>query len=157
MLARLSRTLTAGVLSLLSLAAFASPAAAPAKPVASIPQASPAGNLLQVLLGLIVVLALMALLAWALRRFNAGKALGQSNVRVVGGVSVGTRERVVVVEIADQWIVVGVAPGRVNALATMHKQETALADDPVPARNFSGWLAQNLDKRKQRDQDGATP
>lgn len=122
-------------------------AAAPAKAVTVVPAATSAGNLLQVLLGLIVVLALLALLAWVLRRFNAGKVMGNTDIRIVGGVNVGTRERVVVVEVADQWIVVGVAPGRVNALATMHKQESTLTNDPAPSNNFSNWLAQTLDKR----------
>lgn len=121
--------------------------------VASVPAPSPTGGLLQVLFGLIVVLGLMAALAWVLRRFNSAKGLGHADIRVIGGVSVGNRERVVVVEIADQWIVVGVAPGRVSAVATMQKQETTLAtdagiDSPVPpAKNFSNWLAQTIEKR----------
>lgn len=142
---RLLSALTAAALSLTSIHALATVTAK--TPAAVVPSATSAGNLLQVLLGLIVVLGLMALLAWVLRRFNAGKALGNSDIRIIGGVSVGTRERVVVVEIADQWIVVGVAPGRVNALATMHKQEVSVATDAVPAKNFSNWLAQTLDKR----------
>jgi len=141
---RILSTLAVTVLSLPYLNAFAATAAkAPVVGSAT----SSAGNLLQVLFGLIVVLGLMALLAWVLRRFNAGKALGNSDIRIVGGVSVGTRERVVVVEIADQWIVVGVAPGRVNALATMSKQETSITPDAAPSKNFSSWLAQTMDKR----------
>lgn len=118
--------------------------------VASMPAPSPTGGLLQVLLGLIVVLGLMAALAWVLRRFNSAKGLGHADIRVIGGVSVGNRERVVVVEIADQWIVVGVAPGRVSAVATMQKQDVAIAtesDATPPAKNFSNWLAQTLEKR----------
>ncbi len=118
--------------------------------VASMPAPSPTGGLLQVLLGLIVVLGLMAALAWVLRCFNSAKGLGHADIRVIGGVSVGNRERVVVVEIADQWIVVGVAQGRVSAVATMQKQDVAIATDSdatPPAKNFSNWLAQTLEKR----------
>jgi flagellar protein FliO/FliZ len=107
---------------------------------------SPAGSLFQVLLGLVAVLALMALCAWLLRRFNASKTSGNTTIRIIGGVSVGTRERVMVVEVADQWIVVGVAPGRVTQLSTMPKQE-AVASTDTPTRNFSSWLAQTLEKR----------
>lgn len=106
-----------------------------------------AGNLLQVLMGLIVVLALMAAVAWLLRRVNIGQRSSGGNIKIVGGVSVGTRERVMVVEVANQWIVVGVAPGRVNALATLPKQETTALTDAVPARNFSSWLTQIIEKR----------
>ena len=37
-------------------------------------------------------------------------------MRVVGGASVGTRERVVVVEVEDARLVLGVCPGRVQTL-----------------------------------------
>lgn len=108
---------------------------------------SQAGNLMQVLFGLVAVLGLMALAAWLLRRFNVSKGLGGANIRIIGGVSVGNRERVVVVEVADQWIVVGVAAGSVTALTTMPKQEAQEADTAVPAKNFSSWLAHTLEKR----------
>ena len=152
MYTRLVCTLPGSALLLSAAATWAAPAA---HPVAATPAVSSSGSLLQVIFGLIVVLGLMALLAWALRRFNAGKALGPSNIRVVGGVNVGPRERVMVVEIADQWVVVGVAPGRVNALATMQKQEAALAEDAAPAGNFSSWLTQTMDKRNKQTEPGS--
>lgn len=108
---------------------------------------STAGNLFQVLLGLIAVLGLMAAAAWLLRRFNTTKGGSNANIKIVGAVSVGNRERVVVVEIADQWVVVGVAPGRVNSLATMSKQETTLTPEAPSSGNFSTWLAQSIQKR----------
>ena len=107
-----------------------------------------AGSLLQVLLGLIVVLGLMAGSAWLIRRLGLSKLASQSTVKVVGGVSVGSRERILVVEVADQWIVVGVAPGRVNTLTTMEKQNLPAQPDTMPvATNFSAWLKQTIDKR----------
>ncbi|RXZ32937.1 flagellar biosynthetic protein FliO [Oxalobacteraceae bacterium CAVE-383] len=102
------------------------------------------------LFGLLLVLGLIICIAWLLKRSGLTPNMQASAAaRVVGGVSVGNRERVVVVEIADQWIVVGVAPGRVNALATMPKQESpaTLADDARPARNFSSWMKQTIEKR----------
>lgn len=118
-----------------------------------------AGNLMQVLLGLTAVLALMAGAAWLLKRFGVAGVAGNNVARVVGGVSVGNRERVVVVEIGDQWIVVGVAPGRVNALSTMARQETpaALTASAASARgtptapNFASWLKQTIDKRNGKN------
>ncbi|HEY0847055.1 MAG TPA: flagellar biosynthetic protein FliO [Noviherbaspirillum sp.] len=110
---------------------------------------SSAGNLLQVLFGLVVVLALMAGAAWILKRMGVAGAGANNVAKVVGGVSVGNRERVVVVEVADQWIVVGVAPGRVNALSTMPRQEHAVppAVSAPDGRNFAAWLKQTIDKR----------
>jgi flagellar protein FliO/FliZ len=113
-------------------------------------QAAPAssGSLLQVLLGLVVVLGLMAALAWMLRRMGMAKTTSAGTVKIIGGVNVGSRERILVVEVADQWIVVGVAPGRVNTLATMPRQEGIAPQDAVSAPpNFAAWLKQKIEKR----------
>lgn len=128
----------AGALMLFALAADA----AEQRPVDSV------GNLLQVLVGLVVVLALMAGAAWTLKRLGVTKGVAGSVAKIVGGVSVGSRERILVVEVGEQWIVVGVAPGRVNALATMQRRETGVAPVAAPeAKNFSAWLKQVIDKR----------
>ena len=109
--------------------------------------ASPTVSSLTMLSGLILVLALIAGIAWFLKRTGLTPGLQSSAAaKIVGGVSVGNRERVVVVEVADLWIVVGVAPGRVNALATMPKQETAAGAAPA-ANNFSSWMKQIIEKR----------
>ena len=106
------------------------------------------GGMFQVLLGLAVVLALMVGAAWFLKRMGvAGKTSG-GVARVVGGVSVGNRERVMVVEVADQWIVIGVAPGRVNALSTLPRQESMTTQHGEPvAGSFAAWLKQTIEKR----------
>ena len=142
----------AAALALLLHAGAALAAPGTSAPVAAVPP-SPAGGGFQVLFGLVVVLALMAGAVWLLKRFGPAHIAANANVKVVGGVSVGNRERVVVVEIADQWIVVGVAPGRVNALANMARQEAPASTivsgmpNPEPARSFSSWLKQTVDKR----------
>ena len=132
-----------------SIVALLTAVAAGARAAATGPAAPTAGNLFQVLLGLVAVLALMAGAAWLLKRFGLAKATGGSTVKIVGGVSVGSRERVIVVEVADQWIVIGVAPGRVNALATLPRQESIVAPDAdaPPAKHFAAWLKQTIDKR----------
>jgi flagellar protein FliO/FliZ len=59
-----------------------------------------------------------------------------------------------VVEVGDQWIVVGASPGRVNALATMPKGDAgataALAGHAPSASNFGDWLKQTIDKRNAK-------
>lgn len=125
------------------------PVAAAAPPVAS------SGNLLQVLLGLIVVMALMGGIVWMLRRMGIARSPAGSVAKIVGGLSVGNRERVLVVEVADQWIVVGVAPGRVSALASLPRQELpqtsqSLVRPGSDAQNFASWLKQTIEKRNAR-------
>lgn len=128
------------------------PAAAPAVATPAAPSApaaatSSAGSLLQVVFGLLVVLGLLAAALWFLKRMGGGRFAPGSVVKIIGGVSVGNRERVMVVEVADQWIVIGVAPGRVSTLASMPRQDTPAAQAAAGAPNFSAWLKQTIEKR----------
>ncbi|HEY8606473.1 MAG TPA: flagellar biosynthetic protein FliO [Noviherbaspirillum sp.] len=131
---------------LLSAPALAADAPASAAPAVG------AGSLAQVLLWLLVVLGLLAGTAWLMKRMGVAGAGAGNVARVVGGVSVGNREKVLVVEVADQWIVVGVAPGRVSALSTMPRQEIAVQPSPATVQqpNFAAWLKQTMDKRNGR-------
>ena len=54
-----------------------------------------------------------------------------ASLRVVSGVMVGQRERVVVVEVQGKWLVLGVAAQSVNLLCTLDKPEDVPADVPV--------------------------
>ena len=134
------------------------PAAPPAQPaVATAPvTAGPsAGNLLQTIFALILVLGLLAGLAWFMKRYGPKAGAGAANLRIVGALNLGGRERIMVIEVGDQWIVVGASPGRVNALATMPRQEgvpgqaTLNAYEPS-ASSFSEWLKQTIDKRNAK-------
>jgi flagellar protein FliO/FliZ len=106
---------------------------------------------LQTILALLFVLALLIGLAWFMKRYGPKVAGGNAAMRVVGSLSLGGRERVVVVEVGDQWIVVGASPGRVNALATIPRQEGApdalIQSGGLAATNFSEWLKQTIEKR----------
>jgi flagellar protein FliO/FliZ len=110
-----------------------------------------AGGLLQTIFALLVVLGLLAGLAWFMKRYGPKVTGASANLRVVGALNIGGRERIMVVEVGDQWIVVGAAPGRVNALHTMPRQEGEAAIMPAaggaPAGNFSDWLKKTIDNR----------
>jgi flagellar protein FliO/FliZ len=127
----------------------------PANPT-TIPQAPgpSAGTLLQTILALVLVLALLAGLAWAAKRYGPRMAGNSANLRMVGALNIGGRERIMVVEVGDQWIVVGASPGRVNALATMPKGDAtasaSLAGHTPSASSFSDWLKQTIDKRNAK-------
>lgn len=132
---------------LLLLAASAS-AAVPAKEVSSV---APATGLLQIFLGLIAVLALMAAAAWFLKKMGPVTKGNTVPVKIVGGVNLGNRERVMVVEIADQWLVLGVTASQINTLSTLPKQEQEVAErtTTIAENQFSVWLKRHIEKRTQ--------
>ncbi len=128
---------------------FAQAVSATAPVAAPVTASTSPGNMLQVMVGLMVVLGLLVAVAWSMKKMGAGKHAAAGALKIVGGVSVGNRERILVVEVANQWIVVGVTPTSINALSTMPKQEGVELSAAAPlAKNFSDWLKQTIDKRK---------
>lgn len=80
------------------------------------------GNVLQLLLSLGAVLAMIVGALWLLKKITQQRGSASGLLRVVAGTAVGARERVVIVEVGSTWLVLGVAPGRVSALAEVPRQ-----------------------------------
>lgn len=120
-------------------------AASPAWAQASV-QTSFGSGILQMLLGLGGVLALLVGSLWLLKRLTAIRGPGAGMMRVVAATAVGGRERVVIVEVGSTWLVLGVAPGRVSALAEIPRQALA---EPAPAEAPSAqeWLQRFMPRR----------
>jgi flagellar protein FliO/FliZ len=109
------------------------------------------GSLLQVVLGLGLVLALLYGGAVAMRRLGRIPGLSHQAIKTVAAAAVGTRERVVLLEVADHWVLVGVAPGQVRALATLPKGELPAAPAaPSAAPGFAQILQRITDRRNAR-------
>lgn len=129
--------------------AVAAAVGASALPALAADPAPGAAGMLQMLPGLAIVLALIAVLAWAARRGGLARPVAGGALKTVAERAVGTRERVVVLEVAGQWLVLGVAPGRVQALAQLPRPEGAdsailATDTSRPA--FAAWLERALKK-----------
>lgn len=134
---------------LLSLDAIsASGADGSASSVSAVPSPLSFGGMLQLLLGLVIVLGAIAAAAWFLRRFGQIQSGAASAMKVLGGVAVGPRERLVLVEIGETWVVVGVAAGRVNHVHTMERPAhiSAVSQGVMNQPNFSSWLKQAMKK-----------
>lgn len=107
-----------------------------------------AGAMLQTGLGLLIVFGLLFLAAYLLRRLNGGRGFGGNGpLRVVGGLMISTRERIVVVEVEDTWLIVGIGPGQIRTLHTMPKGEVS----PLVAgeKPFGQWLKQMTERKNE--------
>lgn len=128
-----------------------------ASQAAAVPSLGGAG-IVQTGLGLVLVLALLFGLAWLAKRFGLQRPLGGGNVRIVGSAAVGQRERVVVVEVAGDWIVLGVAPGQVRSLHVIDADRVAdmpavptVAQPGAQASRAAQAFAQKLRESMKKD------
>jgi len=139
---------------------FAIPVASAADVAAS---TTTSGTGWQVLTGLATVLGIIAAAAWLLRRFAPGAICRQGPMQILSILPVGTRERVVLIQCRNTWIVVGMSPGRLTALHTMSAlhgpdeeipatdtavraagNQSPLERPPRPPSGFAGWLEKAL-------------
>lgn len=124
--------------------ALAAPAVAHAQVA---PEVGP--GLLQMLLGLAFVIGLILASLWVLKRLTAPRGAAAQVLRVVAGQAVGARERVVIVEIGETALVLGVAPGQISTLHSMPRSELPQAPTPaaMPAAQFAARLKQIMERR----------
>ena len=116
------------------------------------PASITAGSLLQILFSLLLVLAAVMLVSWILKRIQLPQSGSGNLLKIIGGMAVGQRERVVLLEIGDTWLVVGVAPGRVQTLHSMPKGVIPAMHETqsAPDGKFQVWLKQMMEKRNAR-------
>lgn len=98
-------------------------------------------NLLEWFAGLATVLVAILALAYALRKLGRFSRIEPGSFRVVAAISVGTRERVVLVQVGDKQLVLGVAPGRVQNLCMLSGEETIKLGPATTDPSFAARLA----------------
>lgn len=111
-----------------------------------------AGSTLTMLLGLAVVLAALYGSLLLLKKVQQKTGTAQARVQVIGATAIGPRERIVLVEIAERVLVLGVAPGRITRLDSLDSSAVPRTPpSPAPTLNdFQAKLAEVL-KGVRRD------
>ncbi|CAB3778524.1 flagellar biosynthetic protein FliO [Pararobbsia alpina] len=118
----------------------------------------------QAVFGLLLVVGLILGCAWIARRFGVNRPAPRPGlVKFVSSTALSQKERVVVVEIEDTWLVLGVAPGSVSHLHTLPAREsTHASSSPAVAPHVSQFamdfrqrLSEKLGKSPRRDGSGS--
>lgn len=137
------RTLLLG-LALPFVATAAEPVVQAAAPLAS---TGMGGQLVQLLLGLLLVIGLIFLLAWLMRRVQQIVPRGGQVIKVMATQALGPRDRLVLVQVGGEQVLLGLTPGNITALHVM--QEPVHLPDAEPA---STEFAQRLMELLGKDQ-----
>ena len=127
-----------------------------AKSASGVGSAAPSPpSLLGAVFALLLVLGLILGMAWVLKRLPGSGFRPADGLRVVASLAVGAKERVVVVEVNGEQLLLGVSPGGVRSL---HRLPEPLPQAPAPSLpnlkqlknlpDFAQLLAQKLRKDK---------
>ena len=127
-------------------------AAAPATASTVVPQASSTlssgvgGQLLQLVLGLLLVVGLIFTLAWLMRRVQRAGPAGNQVIELVGSRAMGPRDRLVLVQIGNEQVLLGVSPGSITALHVM-KEPVHVPETQNATPEFAKRLMEVLGNR----------
>ncbi|MCP4875993.1 MAG: flagellar biosynthetic protein FliO [Gammaproteobacteria bacterium] len=69
--------------------------------------------------GLLLVVIIIFGLAWLVKKFNLNQQSQNGLIRIIAGLSIGARDRIVLLQIGEEQILVGLTPGRIEKLHTM--------------------------------------
>lgn len=108
------------------------------------------GSYVQAGLALLLIVGLLGATAWLARKVSGGKGFGQAGLKVIGGVALGPRERIVLVEVGNDWLVVGIVPGQIRTLHRLDKGTLPEGMLPTDDKPFAQWL-QNVTQRQAHD------
>jgi flagellar protein FliO/FliZ len=104
-------------------------------------------------MALLIVVACVLACGWLARRMGSRPLAPGKMLRVVSSTGLGQREKVVIVEVRGQWLVLGVTAQQVTALAQMDapapEPEVVIAAGESFAERLALALKHNL-KRKGR-------
>jgi flagellar protein FliO/FliZ len=84
-----------------------------------------------------VVLALLGALLYMLKRMQSGNLLGmgQRRIRVMDSMSLAPRQKIVLVRVRDQDILLGITAQQINTLASFYLSTDELAADAAAQTN----------------------
>ena len=72
---------------------------------------------------LLLVLAVFFLCVWVIRKSGRLSATGRNNLSVLSGLSLGMREKVVLIKVGNKQLLLGVTPSRIDKLLELEGED----------------------------------
>ena len=95
------------------------------------PSAVDNSYLLQLFIGLFVVVFCIVVLAWAAKKMRGFQSLADDSIKIISAMSMGARERILLLQVGEEQILIGVAPGKINKLHVLDKPVVIVEKNPV--------------------------
>ena len=90
------------------------------------------GSVAQLGLSLVAIVALIFAISWALKRFKLAGPRGHGEMAVLDELSVGPRERIVLVRVGESQVLVGIGAGGLVALTPLATPIVLKGAAPAP-------------------------
>ena len=117
------------------------------------PKIGSGGHLLNVTLGLLLIIGLIFGLSWFVKRFSQGTFAGNTHLKIIATMPLGTRERIALIDAGGQQLLLGITPTQINTLHVFDVPVTTPAGD-VNNSDFGRKLMAILQRPHTNDESG---
>ena len=101
-------------------------------------------------IGLLIVLSVFFLCVWGIRKLSGLTVSGAEKMRVVGGLSLGMREKIILLQVGKKQLVLGITPGRIETLHVLEGDDCLLKEETVSTAAETGFAQKLLQAIKAR-------
>jgi flagellar protein FliO/FliZ len=109
-----------------------------------------AGQLTQLVFGLLLVLGLIFFLAWLLRRVQQAGPAGKGQViELIGSRALGPRDRLMLVQVGNEQILLGLSPGTITALHVLKEPVQVPSTTEKATPEFAQRLMELMGKEQK--------
>ena len=111
------------------------------------------GTMVSLGIGLIAVIGIIYGCAWIIRRMNGMTGMNNDAIKVVSVMALGARERLALIEVGGQQILLGITP---TAIRTLHVFDEPVVDANNPpsgefARKLQGMIGKTWSSPARKD------
>jgi flagellar protein FliO/FliZ len=108
-------------------------------------------------IGLLIVLSVFFLCVWGVRKLSGLTVSSAGKMRVVGGLSLGMREKVILLQVGKKQLILGVTPGRIETLHVLEGDDCLIKEETAPATaetDFAQSVLQAIKARTEHSRSG---
>ena len=122
-----------------------------------IPAVDPVSSsyLIKLTLGLGFILLLIFGLAWLMKKMQLTQHSHNGLIQIVSAISVGQRDRIALVQVGDEQVLIGMTPGQIVKLHTLKESVTVEPKLPGDSKVAQGSFAEKFNQLINREKNNA--
>jgi flagellar protein FliO/FliZ len=115
----------------------------------------PSSYISQIILSLIFILLIIFASAWLLKRFGRVQGVAGEAMKVLSVMSVGQKERIVLMQVGDQQLLVGVTTAKITLLKELETPIEVTTRSSLPSGAFANRLQEALKRTSAKPNKGS--
>jgi len=124
----------------------------------NIPPVDPVSSsyLLKLIIAMVFILLLIFGLAWIMKKMQLTQHSNNGLIQIVSAISVGQRDRIALIQVGEEQLLVGLTPGRIETLHMLKspvKVGEAKQDNQSFSEKFNSLLNRDRLNRDKKDPD----